>query len=63
LRVPADENILSRRQVVHQIEFLVDDGNAKALRRFRVGYGDRLPVDEHLAGILLVNARQYLHKG
>ena len=62
-RLAADEDVLRRREVAHQVQFLMDDADAEVLRGARAGQRHWLAVDEDLAGIRLVDPRQHLHQG
>ena len=60
----AQMDVLGHGQVRRQAQLLVDDGDAGALGRDRVGDLDRLAVDQDLAaGIGVVGAREDLHQG
>ena len=45
-RLAADEDVLRDRQVGHQVEFLVDDADAKLLRRSRAGNLDLFAFEQ-----------------
>ena len=63
IRAHAEDHVLNRGQVRHEHELLVD--HADPVRDGLVGGGDRdrLPVEQDLAGIGLVEAVEHLHEG
>src|SRR6266850_6353042 len=58
----ADEDVLSRAEVVHQVELLMNDADAVALRRARAADFDRAAVEKDLPGVFLVHASEHLHQ-
>ncbi len=61
-RLAADEDVLRRRQVRHQVQFLVDDADAQFLRPPRRGNLGRPAVEQDLALVARVDAGEYLHQ-
>src|SRR5229473_1323769 len=61
-RLAADEDILRRAEVVHQVELLMNDADAVALRRARAADFDRAAVEKYLPGVFLVHASEHLHQ-
>ena len=59
-RLVAEEHVLRHRQVVDQVEFLVDGGDAGLHRGLRVGEADRLAEPLDLPGVGLVRAGEHL---
>ena len=45
VRLPPDEDVLLHREVGHEIELLIDDGDAEVLRLAGAMEDDRLPVE------------------
>src|ERR1700730_686773 len=62
LRLAADEDVLRHGQVVHQLQFLMNDADAGLLRLARVGGIHAGAVVADLAGILTVDAGENLHQ-
>ena len=61
-RFTPDEDVLHHRQVGHQVEFLVDDGDAQFLRLVRIGDVDGPALQEDLAFVQAVDAGEDLHQ-
>lgn len=55
------KDVLRHRQVFHQVQFLVDDGNAQRLRVARVVDLYGFAVEKDLARVHLVDAGEHLH--
>ena len=60
-RLAADEYVFRHRQILHQVQFLMDDGNAQRLRVARVVDLHGLAVEQDLARVHLVDACEHLH--
>ena len=58
----AQEDVLVDRELRHQVELLVDHGDAASLGLARVAEGRRLPVEQHLALELGVDAAHDPHE-
>jgi hypothetical protein len=63
IRFPPDEDVLFDREVGHEVELLIDDGDAEVLRLARAVEHDRLPVEDDLAGVRLIDPGEDLHQG
>ena len=61
-RFTADENILRHAQIFHQVQFLMDDGDAQRLRVARVVNIYALAVEQDFARVHLIYAREHLHQ-
>ncbi len=61
-RFAADEYILGCSQVIHQVEFLVNDADAQHLCGTRRRNLNRPPFDADFTAVLRIHARQYLHQ-
>jgi hypothetical protein len=61
VRFPADEDILFNREIRHEIELLVDDGDAKILRLARTMEDDRLVIEDDLPTVRLIDPREDFH--
>jgi hypothetical protein len=61
-RLAADEDVLRRGQVVHQVEFLMDDADAQLLGGARARDVDGLAIEAHLAAVFRVDAGEDLHQ-
>ena len=59
----AQEDVFGDGQVGDLVELLVDGGDAGDLRLAGRGEVDRLALEDHLAGVALVDAGQDLHQG
>ncbi len=62
-RFVAEVDVLGDRQVLHQVEFLVDGGDAQAHGGDGRAQGDVLPAPADGAGVGLVGAGQHLDEG
>ena len=62
LRLAADEDVLRRRQVGHQVQLLMDYADAQLLRAARRADFDRLAIEQDLALVGLVDAGEDLHQ-
>jgi hypothetical protein len=60
---PAEEDVLAHRHRVHQVQLLVDDGEAHVHRLDRRDLVDPAAFEGDLAAVLLVDAGQDLHQG
>ncbi len=61
-RLAPDKDVLRRREVAHQVEFLVNDADAqRQCLAWRTRF-DRPAVNEDLARVLRVDASQHLHQ-
>ena len=61
-RLPSDEDVLHHRQVGHEVEFLIDDGDAQLLGVVGVANLHRLAVDGDRAAVDCVDAGEDLHQ-
>src|SRR6266576_631894 len=61
-RLPADEDVLSRREVRHEAELLMDDADAELLRRTRSGDVHVGAVQADPSGVPVVDAGEDLHQ-
>jgi hypothetical protein len=61
-RLAADENVLRHGQMIHQLQFLMNDADAGGLRFARARERDRLAINEDFAGILRIDAGEDLHQ-
>ena len=62
-RLAAKEDVLGRGQLGNQVEFLVDDRDAGALRVLNAGEENRRALDPDLAVIVDVHSGEDLHQG
>ena len=62
LRLAADEDVLRRGEVGHQVQFLMDDADAELLGAARRIDLDRLAVEQDLAFVGLVDAGENFHQ-
>ena len=62
-RFATDKNILHHRQVRHQVEFLIDDGNPQHLRMMGILDLDGAPLKVDLALVDAIDAGEDLHEG
>ena len=62
VRFPPDEDVLLDREVRHEIELLIDDGDAEVLRLAGAVEDDRLAVEDDLAAVRLVDPGEDLHQ-
>ena len=58
----AEEDVLPDRHRVHQVQFLVDDGQPHVHRLDRRDLVDRPPLEDDLPAVLLVHPGQDLHQ-
>ncbi len=63
VRLPPDEDVLLDREVGHEVELLIDDGDAEVLRLAGAVEDDRLAVEDDLAAVRLVDPGEDLHQG
>ena len=63
VRFPPDEDVLLHREVRHEIELLIDDGDAEVLRLAGAVEDDRLTVEDDLAAVRLIDPGEDLHQG
>mgnify|MGYP000508908228 CR=1 FL=1 len=63
MRFAPDENILCNGEVIHQVQFLVDDADPQVLGLTRVLDIDLIPVQVNMTSILGVNPANDLHHG
>src|SRR5215217_1584104 len=63
LRLTTDVDVLRGREVVHQVQFLMDDADPQILRGSRRWNIDGHAFNADLAGILAVDPGKNLHQG
>ena len=63
IKFPPQKDIFINRQIFGQIQFLIEHGNARVQRRFRIREPDLAAVQQDGAVVLLVHPREDLHQG
>ena len=62
LRLAPDEDVLRRREVPHQAQFLMNDGNAQGLRLLGTCDLSRHAAEADLSGVARIDPSQDLHQ-
>ena len=57
-----DKDVLRDGKVIHQLQFLMNDADARGLGLARTGEVDRLVVEPNFARIFCINASENLHQ-
>ena len=61
-RLAADEDVLGDGQVIHQLEFLMNDPDPSRLRLARIGEGDLLAAVKDCPAVFCIDAGENLHQ-